>query len=66
LYIKNINNHVDVIRIYSLDGRKIIEKILNTSSVELSIDTSSLDYGAYIVNFSNRNQAISKMIIISN
>ena len=66
LYIKNINNHVVVIRIYSLDGRKIIEKTLNTSSVELSIDTSSLDNGAYIVNFSNSNQAISKMIIISN
>ena len=66
LYIKSLNNQVDVIQVYSLDGRKVIERNINTTSDELSIDVSSLVNGAYIVNLSNRNQVISKMIVISN
>ncbi|MBC3844794.1 T9SS type A sorting domain-containing protein [Winogradskyella echinorum] len=67
LYIKNLNNQtIDVIKVFSLDGRKVIEKIVNSSSNEFIIDTSALFGGAYIVNLSNSNQAISKMIVISN
>ncbi|WP_298893438.1 chondroitinase-B domain-containing protein [uncultured Psychroserpens sp.] len=66
LYIKDINNQIDFIQVYSLDGRKVIEKTIHTASEELSIDTSSLINGAYILSLSNRNQIISKMIVISN
>ena len=66
LYIKNMNNQIAVIQVYSLDGRKVIERNINTTTDELSIDISSLVNGAYIVNLSNRNQTISKMIVISN
>jgi len=66
LHIKNINSQIDVIRLYSLDGRKVIEKKIKTTSGELSLDTSSLVSGAYIVNLSNRGRVISKMIVISN
>jgi poly(beta-D-mannuronate) lyase len=65
LNIKSVNSQIDVIKIYSLDGRKVIERSVNSNSEELSIDTSSLVNGAYIVNISNKNQVISKMIIIS-
>lgn len=66
LYIKNLESQIDVIQVYSLDGRKVIEKINDVAAEELSLDTSSLVNGAYIVNLINRNQYISKMIIISN
>ncbi|EDP70455.1 Leucyl-tRNA synthetase class Ia [Flavobacteriales bacterium ALC-1] len=66
LYIKDISNQIDLIKIYSLDGRKVIERQFNLSSDELSIDISALVNGAYIVNLSNRNQVISRMVVISN
>jgi len=55
-----------VIQVYSLDGRKVLEKNINAPAQDLSLDTSSLVNGAYIVNLSNKNQIVSKMIVISN
>jgi len=66
LHIKSLNHSLDKIQVYSLDGRKVIEKIINSTSDEISLDTSSLVSGAYIVNLLKRNRIISKMIIISN
>ena len=66
LNIKSINGQMDVIQVYSLDGRKVIERNIDTHSDLLSIDTSSLVNGAYIINLSNKEQVISKMIVISN
>lgn len=66
LYVKDINNQVNFIQVYSLDGRKIIERNINTSLDEFTVDISALIDGAYIVNLSNGNQVISKMIVISN
>ena len=66
LYIKALNNQIDVIKIYSLDGRKVFEKVVNSTSEELRIDTSALVNGTYLINLSNSNQVISKMIVISN
>ncbi len=64
LYIKNING-VNLINIYSMDGRLVLEKSLNTNS-EISLDVSSLSNGAYIINLSNgSNSSQSKMILIS-
>lgn len=65
LHIKSINSQIDVIQVYSLDGRKLIENRFNAVSQEVSLDTSSLVNGTYIVNVSNNNQVISKMIVVS-
>jgi len=65
LYIKNLDNSIKAIKIYSMDGRKIIEKKITNSAQELSIDISSLVCGTYIVNFYNGLNPISKMIIVS-
>lgn len=66
LHIKNTNGQIDIIRVYSLDGKNLIEKITNTIADEISIDTSSLANGVYLVNLSNRNLNISRLIVISN
>ncbi|MEP5339312.1 MAG: chondroitinase-B domain-containing protein [Algibacter sp.] len=66
LHVKNLNLPIKSIQVYSIDGRKVIEKQLTSSVSELSIDVSSLVAGAYIINFSNGLNNNSKMIIISN
>lgn len=66
LQIKSLSNFLDKIQVYTLDGRKVIEKQLYNITNETSLDTSSLVNGAYIVNLSSNNQVISKMIVISN
>ncbi len=65
LFIKNINN-VNLVKIYDIKGRKIIEKTLQKSNSEISFDVSSFSDGAYIINLSNESNSIqSKMILIS-
>lgn len=64
LFLKNING-VKLVTIYAMDGKKVLEKFLDSSS-ETSINVSSLSNGAYIVNLINEKQKKqSKMIIIS-
>ena len=67
LYIQNINNQINAITVYSLDGRKVITKTINTNSriSPLSLDTSALVSGTYIINLHSNNQVITKKIIIS-
>ncbi|WP_372937462.1 chondroitinase-B domain-containing protein [Seonamhaeicola sp.] len=63
-----ITSGVDVkeINIYSLDGRRVVNKFYNTPKSQITIDTSSLSNGTYLVNFKNNNHLNeSKMIIIS-
>jgi len=63
LHIKNLNSLISSVRVYSLDGRKIIEKTINSSSTEL--DMSLISNGTYIINFSNgREVSSSKKLII--
>lgn len=64
LFLRNIND-VKLITIYAMDGKKVLEKPLDSSS-ETSINVSSLSNGAYIVNLINEKQMKqSKMILIS-
>ncbi len=66
LFIKNSSN-ANLINIYSMDGRKIMENPLQKSNSEILIDVSSFSTGAYSINISNQsgiNQ--SKIILISN
>tara|TARA_R110002049_G_scaffold232047_1_gene404590 strand:+ start:201 stop:1637 length:1437 start_codon:yes stop_codon:yes gene_type:complete len=64
LHIKNLNNLINSMRVYSLVGRKIIEKEIRSSSLEL--DTSLISNGTYIINFNNgSNINYSRRLIIS-
>ncbi|MGB5418023.1 chondroitinase-B domain-containing protein [Algibacter sp.] len=64
LHVKSLNNALSKMKIYSLDGRQIFEKVINDTS--LDIDTSLFSNGTYILNFTNDNfQTVSKMIIVS-
>lgn len=65
LHIRNLDSSVKAINIYSIDGRKVIEKSLTNSSQELNLDISSLVRGTYIVNFYNGLNSVSRMIIVS-
>ncbi len=65
LHIKSLNSPLDKIEVYSLDGRKVIEKIIDTPTIELSLDISSLIGGAYIINMFNGANSDSKMIVVS-
>lgn len=66
LYIKNLDNSIDTIKVYSLDGRKVIEKQIDESRENLSLDISILVSGAYIINFSDGTRIGSRMIVVSN
>ncbi|WP_034040878.1 chondroitinase-B domain-containing protein [Wocania ichthyoenteri] len=64
LHVKSLNNVIKTMQIYSLDGRKIIEKAINSTSTE--IDTSLISNGTYIINFSSDSRVnSSKMLIVS-
>lgn len=63
LYLKNINS-ANLIIIYSMDGRKIMEKTINSGS-EVNIDVSSIPNGTYVVVLKGEQLYQSKRIIIS-
>jgi len=66
LTLKNIGNNVNLIKVYNMDGRKVMEKSINSTVFEHKIDLSSISNGAYILNFSNQGKTLeTKMIIIS-
>ena len=64
LKLKNVSQGTDLLKIYALDGRKILEKTINNTQVTL--DVSSLSLGTYIINLTGRQLNQSKLIIISN
>ena len=66
LTIKSTSGPINSVKIYSLQGRKVLEQFANASINEISLNLSSLSIGAYILNiYSNKALPISKMIIIS-
>jgi poly(beta-D-mannuronate) lyase len=65
LYIQNLDDSIKTIKLYSMDGRKVIEKKITGSAQEISLAVSSLVNGMYIVNFYNGRNSVSKMIVVS-
>lgn len=65
LHIKRTTPDVKSIKVYNIDGRKVIEKHFLDSQEEVSIDTSALASGSYIINFSDGVHSASKMIVVS-
>lgn len=66
LYIKNLDTTIKTIKLYSIEGRKILEKNIVNSGQELSLNVSFLANGTYIVHFYNEVNSFSKMIVVTN
>lgn len=65
LYIKNLNN-INIIQMYTVDGKMILEENLNNSNTETNINVSSLSNGIYFINLKNNDRLYhSKLILIS-
>ena len=58
---KGINN----VKIFSLDGRLVIEKQIEYSNIALPINVETLATGSYILNLSGTQGNVSKMILIT-
>ena len=65
LNIKSFDSTLKAIKIYSIEGKKIIEKKLTNLDSEFSVDVSSLKNGVYMVNLFDGVSFINKKIIIS-
>ena len=64
LKIKSQINKANLVQIFSLDGRKIMDKIID-SETEITLDVSSFSNGTYIVNLKGMQFNQSKLILIS-
>ena len=65
LELMNVSQKANSIKIYSLEGRKITDKIIDHST-DVTLDLSSLSDGVYIINISGSQLNQSKLIIKSN
>ncbi|MFD0990790.1 chondroitinase-B domain-containing protein [Mariniflexile jejuense] len=60
------NNRVNTIQVFTLDGRKVIEKQLNSVTGYINVDISSLNNGSYIINLiANDATKYSKMFVVA-
>ena len=64
LHFKNINR-VNLITVYGMDGKKLIEKEIIGSASATSLDVSSITDGAYIVVLKGEGVYQSRRIVIS-
>jgi poly(beta-D-mannuronate) lyase len=64
--LKNIKNNVSLVQIFTIDGRKVMEKSVKYSEQEILLDMTPFENGAYILNISNGSETKqSKMIMVS-
>ncbi|WP_372753059.1 chondroitinase-B domain-containing protein [Mariniflexile sp.] len=64
--LKNIKNNVDLIQVFAIDGRKVMEKTVNYNEQEVTLDMTPFENGAYILNITKGTQfKQSKMIMVS-
>ena len=61
--IKELSKQVNLINIFNLDGRKVMDKSID-SQTALNLDVSALPKGAYILNFTGKQLNQSELIII--
>ena len=65
LRLKNINNHINQIKLYGLNGAKIISKTIH-SQADIAMDVSSVSNGTYLVILKGDNLYYkSKLFVIS-
>ncbi len=66
--ILNIISEIAIqeIEVYSLDGRRVMHEVSRTPKLVLSIDTSLLSNGSYVIRFASENsQILSKMLVVA-
>lgn len=64
LHIENLNR-INSISIYGTDGRKILEKNIPVSALEVNLNLSSISNGTYIIIFKGEQIYHSKRFLIS-
>jgi poly(beta-D-mannuronate) lyase len=64
LNIKTVLNSVDKIQIFTLTGKKVIERKVFSNNAVFDIDVSKLAKGSYFVVFSRENQLKSSKIVL--
>ncbi|KAA3624200.1 MAG: T9SS C-terminal target domain-containing protein [Bacteroidetes bacterium] len=63
LYIKNIPGEITSIQIFSIDGRKMMEEKIGSTS-EVNLDVSSFPKGIYMINFQGNHVNLAKIITV--
>ena len=63
LHLDNTNG-IDLITIYSLDGKKMMELKINGSTSEVDLDVSAMKNGSYVLVFQGNNIFESEKIVI--
>lgn len=64
--LKNIRNNVNLIQVFNIDGRKVLEKAVKSSESEISLDMTSFSNGVYVLHISNNSgYKQSKMLVVS-
>ncbi|MDC0176742.1 T9SS type A sorting domain-containing protein [Polaribacter sp.] len=64
LYIKSVSQNIKEINIYSIDGRKVLEKKMIDIVQNANLDVSRLKSGLYIVKIEDGYSSVSKLITI--
>lgn len=65
LNLKEIPRQTKLIQIFSMEGRKILDKTIS-SETEVKLDISSFSNGTYIIYFLGERMNQSKLVLISN
>ena len=64
LYIKNTNQPIKEIKLFSIDGREVLEKKLLNTVHNFNLDISSLKSGLYIIKINDGQNSVSKLITL--
>ena len=65
LFLKNYSQFINEIRIFTIDGRKVIKRqFSNTKPIQI-IDVSTLEKGIYFISIHSNNNSILKKIILT-
>ncbi len=65
LYVKNLNTDISKVEIINLEGKILVSHKVDNTTQNLTIDTSSIGNGLYLVKVSStKNYSKSKMIIV--
>lgn len=66
LNFKLLNHDVELVKVYNIKGQLILEKSVEVSNLDFSINLESISSGTYIVNLSGKyGLNVSKLIIVS-
>ena len=66
LYINSKRASIKAVAIYSLDGRKVFEKLISNPTNEMKLDVSVIANGTYLIKLSDKfNSSQSKIVVVS-